>query len=434
MLYLTTVLDQDTPVGQRVTEGAILRRPYNQLIVSCRGLALNSLFVSTAAFLFVSLLFQLVRMHTGATYDLHPFPWDAGWYRNIIEQGYSFNGNILQQQNIAFSPLYPLLCWVLHAVLGIETAVCMYIVSGISFWLVLFGLHKLVSCLLSPALATATVLVYSTNPFSFFNLFGYGDVTFICAAVWAIYFLEIPRRLGAATACVALGCIAKAFGPVLVIPLLAGILRHQLTQPGAWSAKARNAIRPLITYMPLATLPYSIYAFVCSIKYHAPLAFLHDLQAWYGDCFKDFSIMDRLQLPNALDNLSSLFSHDIIYPPGIGLLFLLTGTLLYVVFGLYRSLPLSLNMFLALTIAVIVWSGSGCNQNAFLPVGRYVLSCFPLSIAIAVALRGRTEAVLQGDNPTDTLSEVAPSLVLAAINIVVFANYVFRFWTFQWVA
>ncbi|MGC9205467.1 hypothetical protein [Acidithiobacillus sp.] len=64
-----------------------------------------------------------------ATYDQIPnimqslIHWDAGWYMDIVQHGYSYNGNPNVQQNIAFFPLYPIIMKVLGQLFGLQNGV-----------------------------------------------------------------------------------------------------------------------------------------------------------------------------------------------------------------------------------------------------------------------------------------------------------------------
>ncbi|MBU2760427.1 glycosyltransferase family 39 protein [Acidithiobacillus sulfurivorans] len=64
-----------------------------------------------------------------ATYDQIPnimqslIHWDAGWYMDIVQHGYSYNGNPNDQQNIAFFPLYPIIMKVLEQLFGLQNGV-----------------------------------------------------------------------------------------------------------------------------------------------------------------------------------------------------------------------------------------------------------------------------------------------------------------------
>ena len=113
--------------------------------------------------LFLNWLFSTVR------WDTHPttkYPWDVGWYKSVIEQGYSFNGNYAQQQNVAFTPAYPLLCRFVKNIFGVGTPLSMHIVSSLCFFVTLALLYALLAKLFSKRFAIATTLVYATNPFT----------------------------------------------------------------------------------------------------------------------------------------------------------------------------------------------------------------------------------------------------------------------------
>jgi Mannosyltransferase (PIG-V) len=96
------------------------------------------------------------------------FRWDAGWYLNIAQHGYSYNGNPAQQQNIVFLPLYPLTCRLCHLVTGISISVCAVLLSNLAFLIALAVLYILTAAELGPAVARCTVLLLAFFPASLF--------------------------------------------------------------------------------------------------------------------------------------------------------------------------------------------------------------------------------------------------------------------------
>jgi hypothetical protein len=63
------------------------------------------------------------------------FRWDAGWYLSIAQHGYSYSGNPTQHHNIAFLPLYPLLCRMCYEVTGLSIPQCAILLSNLTFLL-----------------------------------------------------------------------------------------------------------------------------------------------------------------------------------------------------------------------------------------------------------------------------------------------------------
>ncbi len=60
------------------------------------------------------------------------YPWDAAWYRDLIENGYQFDGNLFRNQNVAFMPLYAVIVRAFKAIFKInETYLAMMVVSSL---------------------------------------------------------------------------------------------------------------------------------------------------------------------------------------------------------------------------------------------------------------------------------------------------------------
>jgi hypothetical protein len=96
------------------------------------------------------------------------FPWDASWYHVIVQYGYSFNGNFRDYSNIAFAPLYPLICRMLVLLLHVDSGTAMYVVTGAFFLMAIYYLYLVLTAITDRRIAFAATLIYATNPFSFF--------------------------------------------------------------------------------------------------------------------------------------------------------------------------------------------------------------------------------------------------------------------------
>jgi 4-amino-4-deoxy-L-arabinose transferase-like glycosyltransferase len=55
--------------------------------------------------------------------------WDAGWYMDIVQHGYNYNGNPNLQQNIAFFPLYPIIMKLFSLLFGLRNGISTIIPS-----------------------------------------------------------------------------------------------------------------------------------------------------------------------------------------------------------------------------------------------------------------------------------------------------------------
>ena len=94
--------------------------------------------------------------------------WDAFWYLDIVTRGYHWNGNPLEQQNVVFFPLYPLLMRVLGAVIGGHPLVAGLCVSLAAFLLALTYFWRWTADRLGADAATGAVWLLSAFPLALF--------------------------------------------------------------------------------------------------------------------------------------------------------------------------------------------------------------------------------------------------------------------------
>src|SRR5262245_14791483 len=96
------------------------------------------------------------------------FRWDAGWYLNIAEYGYTYDGNPTQEQNVVFFPLYPLTCRLCYTLTGLPIPLCAVILSNVMFLIGLAALYALTTWELGPEVARCTILLLAFFPTSLF--------------------------------------------------------------------------------------------------------------------------------------------------------------------------------------------------------------------------------------------------------------------------
>jgi hypothetical protein len=113
------------------------------------------------------------------------FRWDAGWYLNIAQHGYTYNGNPNQEQNIVFLPLYPLTCRLCHLGTGLSIPWCAVLLSHLAFLLALALLYTLTTRELGPAVARRAVLLLAFFPASLFFSTMYTEAFYLAFSLLA---------------------------------------------------------------------------------------------------------------------------------------------------------------------------------------------------------------------------------------------------------
>jgi hypothetical protein len=146
------------------------------------------------------------------------FRWDAGWYLHIAENGYSYNGNPRQQQDIAFFPLYPLTCRLCRAVTGISIPLCAVLLSNLAFLVGLVALYALVTWEIGSDVARSTTLLLAFFPASLFFSTMYTESFFLAFSVLA-YVAFRKQRFVQGGIWAGLASATRAPGILLFIPL-----------------------------------------------------------------------------------------------------------------------------------------------------------------------------------------------------------------------
>ena len=125
---------------------------------------------------------------------------DAGWYLGITRDGYRFDPNYHQQQNVAFFPAYPWLLRLGGPIFGRSARDVMTagtVLSVIAFSLALIRLYRLVNEMPAgdhrPTAARAAVILLAAYPFAVFYGAVYTESLFLLCAVSAFLYAERGR-------------------------------------------------------------------------------------------------------------------------------------------------------------------------------------------------------------------------------------------------
>jgi hypothetical protein len=292
--------------------------------------------------------------------------WDAGWYRQIAEDGYTYSPT--EQSSAAFFPIYPLAIRLVMRLTGAPV----FIAGILTTWV--FGF----TCCLTffawakdrqgEAAASRSLWLLLAWPFAFF-LCGamYGDAAFLVFVTCAFLFLERDRPWLS----VAFGILATATRP-LAPAVVVGLLIRSIER----RRRAGHPLRP-IDFLPLAaTLGLFGYMF-----------FLH---REFGDAFgfattqKGWNQLSGLSSVLKVEALSKFKPADLVFP------FLhaaMTGLCLWLGWRLRRTLGLGYAVYVLIVVGIPLIS-----SRDFIGLGRYALAGFPIFLELDAWLEAKSGA------------------------------------------
>jgi hypothetical protein len=152
--------------------------------------------------------------------------WDTFWYLDIATRGYHWNGNPLEQQNVVFFPLLPLLMRVGGAAIGGHPVIAGLAVSLFAFLLALCYFWRWTADRLGAERATGAVWLLSAFPLALFFSVVYTESLYLLIVVAACYHAE-----------------RRQFARSAIFGLMAGLVRPNgvlLALPIAWIAWIRT--------------------------------------------------------------------------------------------------------------------------------------------------------------------------------------------------
>ena len=122
------------------------------------------------------------------------FRWDSGWYRHIVEKGYTAIELAPGQRDIVFFPLYPLLVRYLGWITG-DVYTAALIVSHLALLVATVLFYRLVARRWSEEAAQKSTLLLLCYPYSFYFSAMYTESLCLLWVVAAFYFAERKRWL-----------------------------------------------------------------------------------------------------------------------------------------------------------------------------------------------------------------------------------------------
>lgn len=253
------------------------KRTANILVYSqVLGILLASRLVVVLA-MFFSARFVTPSIHAAGESNIpwyqYLLRWDAGWYLQIVRDGYSHTGDELTQQSINFSPLYPLICKGV-TFLGASPEVAVVVVSNLLFVAGVFLFFKLIREDYGDEVGLVSVATLCFFPTSVFFSAGYTE-SLALVLITACFLLMKRKHFVLASTFIGLAVGTRLMSLVLVPPLLWEL----------WRELAPNKKRLLLTAattLILATSGLWLYVIYLWAAFNRPLAIVTSKRAWHG--------------------------------------------------------------------------------------------------------------------------------------------------------
>ncbi|MGH9143941.1 MAG: mannosyltransferase family protein [Vicinamibacterales bacterium] len=151
-----------------------------------------------------------------------PVRWDAGWYLQIVTDGYRYAaGDPTVQQNIVFFPAYPMLMRIVGRLFGGEMTGYIgagMLVSIASFFGALVYLYAFARDRYGDDVASATIWLLAAYPFAIFFGALYTESLFLLGTVGSLYHFS-RQQFGRAAGWGVLVGLTRLNGALLVLPL-----------------------------------------------------------------------------------------------------------------------------------------------------------------------------------------------------------------------
>lgn len=173
-------------------------------------------------------------------------PFDGQWYRQIAEQGYRAQPLYVQQRNINFFPLYPMLLHAFAPAFG-SAAVAGIAVSLVAGAVAAFFLAALVAADYPLAVAQRTVWYLLVFPSAVVLSAVYSEALFLALGIGALY-AGRRRRWGWAALLGVFAALTRSVGGLIILPLVVQYARASGFRWRAW-------LRGVVVY---AVIPISV--------------------------------------------------------------------------------------------------------------------------------------------------------------------------------
>lgn len=293
--------------------------------------------------------------------------WDAPHYISIASSGYQAQG--IEAYFIVFLPLLPLLIFISKFIFQTNFLVAGYIVSLVSSILLAIMFYKLILLDFSKKTAMFAVFLLFIFPTSFFLHIPYTEPLFILLAASAFYFAR-KKNYWRAFFLVSLASFTKTAGLALIPAILAEILIFD--KENFFKENIFKKIRFLLFGLVLSLSGFLTYLFINYFIYGDILYFtLAEKENWFTT-FAPFG-------QGFVSAYESIF-----WRQGLDKIMIGYGQIIAFVLGLLMSIfvLIKIRFSYGLYMLLVLWSSSA--MSFWLSMPRYIISLFPMFIALAL--------------------------------------------------
>ena len=357
------------------------------------------------AMLFVGYLAVLMIGYAGGRAPLRhftnellnlPVRWDAGWYLQIVTEGYRYApADPSLQQNIVFFPAYPMLMRVVGRLLGGELTG--YVLAGLlisfgAFFGALIYLYSFARDALGEDTARGAVWLLAAYPFALFFGALYTESLFLLGTIGAFHHFT-QQQFGRASLWGVLVGLTRLNGALLSIPLLVlavESMRRARPRAGTWAA----------VLAPGAGL--AVYALFIWAKTGNPFTFFAGQIAWGRENQGIGALVATQYSAIAHGGLTAYLG-----APGYDAL-----NALGVIFVLATVLPVTRRLGIAYGLFILVNVLPPLANGGLLSTGRFSAVLFPAFVWLASAL-----------SPLQRVGWIASFAALQAFNAMLFYTW-----------
>ncbi len=361
-----------------------------------RDVALTFLVTRASIIVIAELAYVIVGQRAGVHAQVSDNPllavwgrWDAVHYIDIAKRGY-------YGTDMAFFPLYPALIHVVSLFTG-NAIVAGILISNVSLFFGLLFCYKLVEHLYDRGVAQRTIFYISIFPTAVFFSAAYTESLFFALTVASFYYIREHKWLLAGLLG-GLAALTRVEGVLLAVPF--AIEAFNAYRAGRGDARRRPSLSAVLGGGALIPLGLALYMATLWVIRGDPLYFSHVQAHWNRHLAPPWT-----SVFHAIKTIGTSHAPPVIATQALELGF--TALMIAILAAGFRSLPLTLSSYMALSIIIPMCTSS------LMSMPRFALVLFPMFIIMAI----------WGERNNVNSTIVAFSLPLLGLFTVLFANW-----------
>jgi len=227
--------------------------------------------------------------------------WDAGWYRDIIQNGYSLEPSGHEAgdaANWAFFPLLPMVVGFFHKLTGLEVNLVASTLNTLFLAaLIIITFHYIMETRGSVGEAVGVSIVLSFGAYSLYFSMLYTEALYLLLLMLVLYFLQKEKYLAMG---IAGALLSGTRNTGVMVVFAVGI---KVLVDYCMSTREQKSVLDFIKVtlcnwklvLGVCLIPFGLFAFMAYLgwKIGDPLAFLHVQVAWGGEIGNPLAVLWR---------------------------------------------------------------------------------------------------------------------------------------------